>query len=210
MKIIEYKIPSQIYVKAEITKLIALPINNSSDNYYMIIPSVISTLPDNVMFIQETLLVPPHSVVNYIPKIVKLGVTLSQSLPTKLTKGIDIRLLVIDNINNLSITGNDVVKKVQAKSNKIENNYNKDNIFVSDGVKVVVDDQRKQLLGAIDEVIVNNEMAVESLNNKNNNISQQPIVKEVNLEVDKLNTLNDNNNVINNNNEEDNLIYNNE
>ena len=49
MRIFEYKISKNIYVKAEITKLTPFPINNDTDNYFIVIPSVISVLPNNVM-----------------------------------------------------------------------------------------------------------------------------------------------------------------
>lgn len=98
MRIFEYKISKNIYVKAEITKLTPFPINNDTDNYFIVIPSVISVLPNNVMFIPKTMIIDPHTKADYVPEIVKLGVTLAESISTGLPKGIEIKLLVIDNI----------------------------------------------------------------------------------------------------------------
>ena len=53
MRILNYRIQSTINVKAEITKLTGFPIKNETDSFYLVVPTLISTLPGNVMFIQE-------------------------------------------------------------------------------------------------------------------------------------------------------------
>ena len=69
MRIFEYKISKNIYVKAEITKLTPFPINNDTDNYFIVIPSVISVLPNNVMFIPKTMIIDPHTKADMSPKL---------------------------------------------------------------------------------------------------------------------------------------------
>ena len=160
MRILEYKIPNQIFVKAEITKLTPLPINNNSDNYYLLIPSVSSTLPDNVMFVQETLLIPPHTTSNYIPKIVKLGVTISESLATPLSKGIEIKIVILDNIVNeiSALTDSSYVKAKLLKKKEtgtipVDMQELNNNTYVTDGSTVKVDGERSKLLGNIDRIL---------------------------------------------------------
>ena len=187
MRIIEYKIPNQIFVKAEITKLTPLPITNDTNSYNMVIPSVTSSLPNNIMFIQETLLIPPYTTSNYIPKIVKLGVTLSQSMATALPKGIELKLLVIDNIAaQLNITDVSNVKannKLQQRfvpidsDNVVRKLEENDNVILTDDAKIPVDKERKHLLDSIDNVILKREGY--TVGNVVNDV--QPIIKEVEL-----------------------------
>lgn len=206
MRIIEYKIPTQIFVKAEITKLSPLPITNNSDNYYMIIPTVTSILPDNIMFIQETMLVAPCTTSNYIPKLVKLGVSLSQSMATALPKGIELKLLVIDNIpNQLHITDISSIKNsnknvqqmvVPMNSERIVSNINNDNVLMSDGVKVHADNTQRGLLNAIDNALLKNE----GYTNTNTyapaqNNSAEPIINEIEL-IEAQSSNNVNNSII--------------
>ena len=201
MRIIEYKIPTQIFVKAEITKLSALPITNNSNNYYIVIPSIITNLPDNIMFIQETLIINPNSTANYVPKLIKLGVTLSQSMATALPKGIELKLLIIDDINaqfnindvttiksNEKRNGNNNTSPImQVDSNSIKKDISDDNVIISDGDKVKVDQERKYLLDTVDRMLVKNEIQqvnASYINNVGDN-SAKPIVNEVAIQEEK-------------------------
>ena len=181
MRILNYKIQSAINVKAEITKLTGFPIKNETDSFYLVIPTLISTLPDNVMFIQETLLIEPHSIKDYIPKVVKLGVTLSQSSATKLPRGIEIKLIVIDDIknelSNISSTMNIRSKNTKNNSTNIDKNdvttismaNTKNNTYLSGGEIYKTDKQQIGLLATIDNVIMKNEQnTVNEINNRYN------------------------------------------
>lgn len=181
MRILNYKIQSAINVKAEITKLVGFPIKNETDSFYLVIPTLISTLPDNVMFIQETLLIEPHSTKDYIPKVVKLGVTLSQSSATKLPKGIEIKLIVIDDIkneiSNISSTINIRSKNTKSNTNNLDKNdvttismaNTKNNTYLSGGEIYKTDRQQIGLLATIDNVIMKNEQnTVDEINNRFN------------------------------------------
>ena len=191
LRIIEYKIPTQIFVKAEITKLSPLPIVNNSNNYNIVIPSVVTNLPDNIMFIQETLIVNPNSTENYIPKLIKLGVTLSQSMATSLPKGIELKLLIIDNISaqfNIdditTIKSNDSKKNnqspiMQVDSNSIKKNID-NNVIISDGDKIKVDNERKFLLDTVDKMLDKQEEKLRTIStNTIGNNSAVPIVNEL-------------------------------
>ena len=104
MRVLNYKITSPINVKAEITRLPSFPITNETDSYYLVIPVLESVLPDNVAYIQECMLIEPHTTKQFVPKFVKLGVSLSTSLATKLNKGVELRLMLIEDIlNNVAI-----------------------------------------------------------------------------------------------------------
>lgn len=181
MRILNYKIQSAINVKAEITKLTGFPIKNETDSFYLVIPTLISTLPDNVMFIQETLLIEPHSIKDYIPKVVKLGVTLSQSSATKLPRGIEIKLIVIDDIknelSNISSTMNIRSKNTKNNTTNIDKNdvttismaNTKNNTYLSGGEIYKTDRQQIGLLATIDNVIMKNEQnTVNEINNRYN------------------------------------------
>lgn len=174
MKIVEYLISSQIFVKPEITKLSPWSIKNESDNFYIIIPTVTSQLPDNVMFIQETLIVDPHSSSQYIPKLIKLSMNLSQSFATKLPNGIKIRLLIIDDIKSLStITGSSVVKgSIQSINQEI---IKSDELDIKSNKKSETD----ILLSAIDKKLIDNS----SLNLKAEDNSVEPMINEIMLEI---------------------------
>lgn len=181
MRILNYKIQSAINVKAEITKLTGFPIKNETDSFYLVIPTLISTLPDNVMFIQETLLIEPHFIKDYIPKVVKLGVTLSQSSATKLPRGIEIKLIVIDDIknelSNISSTMNIRSKNTKNNTTNIDKNdvtaismaNTKNNTYLSGGEIYKTDRQQIGLLATIDNVIMKNEQnTVNEINNRYN------------------------------------------
>lgn len=167
MKIVEYLIPTQIYVKPEITKLSPWPIKNTSDNFYIIIPTVTSPLPDNVMFIQETLIVDPHSSAQYIPKFVKLGMNLSQSFAVKIPSGVKIRLLVIDDVRSMSITETSVMKNTAASSME----------HLKEEQVVVLHSETGDILSAIDK-----KLNGESMTSKADDNSATPIVNEIELE----------------------------
>ena len=97
MKIIEYSISSLVHIKSEITKLSPLQVENKSNNYSVVIPILISSVPDDIMFIAENMLIPPQSTGSYYPKFVKLGGTTFSNFiaPGKLS-GITINLIVFD------------------------------------------------------------------------------------------------------------------
>lgn len=162
MRILEYKMQHNIFVKSEITKLSPLNIKNDSDNYNLVIPSLISELPDNIMFIQECIIINPKSSINYIPKLIKLGINISQSFATPLPKGIEIRLLIIDNIsdqiNNVSSYELKHVKNNNS-ANVIDNtavNSNNKSTYITDNTKVNVDNNTMMLLQSIDNKLLNN------------------------------------------------------
>ena len=203
MRIIEYKIPTQIFVKAEITKLSALPITNNSNNYYIVIPSVVTNLPDNIMFIQETLIINPNSTANYVPKLIKLGVTLSQSMATALPKGIELKLLIIDNVDaqfnindvttiksNEKKNNNNTSPIMQVDSNSIKRNINEDdNVIISDGDKIRVDRERKYLLDTVDKMLIKHEIQQDNISYGNTiNIgdnSASAIVNEITIQQEQ-------------------------
>ena len=179
MRILNYRIQSTINVKAEITKLTGFPIKNETDSFYLVVPTLISTLPDNVMFIQETLLIEPHSTKDYTPKVVKLGVTLSQSSATKLPKGIEIKLIIIDNIKSELSSITSTMNIRSKNTNNLKNNITKDNVtsvsmantkndtYISGGEIYKTDRQQIGLLATIDNVIMKNEQnAVNEINNR--------------------------------------------
>ena len=151
MRIFEYKISKNIYVKAEITKLTPFPINNDTDNYFIVIPSVITNLPNNVMFIPKTIIIDPHTKVDYVPEIVKLGVTLAESMSTGLPKGIEIKLLIIDNIADLTDVSSVTTVRIANQSNsKVGRPKSiKNNIIKEENTKPV-DDEQAYLLNLID------------------------------------------------------------
>ena len=181
MRVLEYKIQKQIFVKAEITKLTAYPIVNNSDNFYLVIPTLISELPDNIMFIQENILVNPHTTVNYIPKVVKLGVTLSQSVASQLPRGIEIKLIIFDNITDevQSVTNIDYIKAKNErakKNNNIDDNKNK-NAYVYDGQKVIVGEEQYNILQGIDKILErkeNRQDVIQQDENQNKKVQMQP------------------------------------
>lgn len=198
MRILEYKIPSQLYVKAEITKLTPLPIPNNTDKYYLVIPSLNSTLADNVMFIQETLLIPPHTTLSYTPKIVKLGVTLSESLATSLPKGIEIKILILDNIDN-EISAVTESTSVRVRNTKKSNNNanipvdveslqkmsvtNNTSSYISDGKSYKVDKERSGILSMIDNAILEKEQKDNKIDDNAHYQNSSVTVEELNIPI---------------------------
>lgn len=167
MKIVEYIIQTQLYVKPEITKLSPWPIRNDSDNYYIVIPTMTSVLPDNVMFVQETLIVNPHSSAQYVPKLVKLGMNLSQSYAVKIPNGIKIRLLVIDDVRSMAITESSIIKNTTTSMERQP--------IVHDPKDL----NREDILSSIDKRIEN----VDQPRMRADDNSASPIVNEINLET---------------------------
>ena len=170
MQIFNYKISKNIFVKAEITKLTPFPIKNDTDNYYVVIPSVVSQLPNNVMFIPKIMIIDPHTNAEYTPEIVKLGVTLAESISTGLSKGIEIKLLIIDNVEDLAdISSITTVKIEGANKSKREKNTKNDNIQKEENSKPF-DKEQEYLLRAID----NNKEIIDYISDndvvENNNI----------------------------------------
>ena len=169
MKIVEYSISSQLFVKPEITRLSPWTIQNDSDNFYIIIPTVTSQLPDNVMFIQETLIVDPHTKNQYVPKLIKLNMNLTQSYSVKIPNGIKIRLLIIDDVKDLSsIEESKIIKGSKEYSNHIINK------------PLVVEKQSNNvdpLLSSIDNKLNEDN----SLNLKAEDNSATPIISEITL-----------------------------
>lgn len=184
MRILEYRIKKQISVKAEITTLIPFPIDNDSDNYCLVIPSVISELPNNVMFIQDILIVEPHSKVNYYPKIVKLGITINQTITTLLPKGIELKILILDNIKD-EVFKVDSIESLKLNSRSFnQSDNNKDLSYVSDGSVIKPKDKEQfSILQKIDNVLESKsnykkEKEVESIQQDNIEISVKPQVAE--------------------------------
>nr|DAE84990.1 MAG TPA: hypothetical protein [Caudoviricetes sp.] len=104
MRIINYRIFKPVHVKTEVTKLTSLPITNSTDSYYLVTPIIINDLPNDVVFLSESILIAPNSTYNYIPKLVKVGANLNSSFTTILPKGIEIKVVVIDSLGSESLT----------------------------------------------------------------------------------------------------------
>lgn len=149
MKIIQYEVNNSVFIKAEPTKLTPLPLNNDSDGYYLVIPSIVSELPDDIMFIAESILVPPHSHIQYYPKMVKMGVSLSQSIATKITTGIVIKLIVIDNINEQITVNESYTIKTGSKRTPTP----QPPAPVSDGITIKADPNTLGILTMIDKQI---------------------------------------------------------
>lgn len=103
MRVINYRIFKTVHVKTEVTKLTPLPIPNKTDLYHLAIPSIVNDLPDDIMFISEVLLIAPHSTGNYIPKLIKVGASINNMSTSTLSKGVEIKILVLDNFANNSI-----------------------------------------------------------------------------------------------------------
>lgn len=175
MRVLEYKIHKQIFVKATITSLAPCPIVNDSDNFYLVIPTLNSELPDDILFIQEAILVSPHTNTNYIPKVVKLGVTLSQSVASQLPRGIEIKLIIFDNINNeiQSVTNVDYIKAKNDRKKK-DDNENKDNTktYIYDGQKIKVDKDQYNILKSIDQALERKEKKPNVLQQEKNQNTQ--------------------------------------
>ena len=182
MRLLEYNIKSQVFIKAEITKLTAYPIKNDSDNYYVVIPIIKTDLPNNIMFLNETIIVDPHSTANYVPKFIKMGVTLSQSMATALPNGVSIRLLIIDNIENMSIDNIQHITVHNKNSNNSTNkptNPNKLGSYVTDNRIVKTDINTMDILSVIDskldkDVVVDNKF-------KDNSI--EPDISEIEIKT---------------------------
>lgn len=143
MRIINYKINKLIYIKTQITKLTPVLIENNSNQYYFVLSSVVSSIPDDTMFIPETLLIAPHSSEYYTPKLVKIGATFSGSMNTKLPKGIEIKILVFDNIDNkaFTITDTSTFKANEEKNSNISHNTHNMMKIDSDSIMRQINDQ---------------------------------------------------------------------
>ena len=158
MRLLEYNIKSQVFIKAEITKLTAYPIKNDSNNYYVVIPILKTDLPNNIMFLNDTIIVDPHSTYNYVPKFIKMGVTLSQSMATALPNGVSIRLLIIDNIEDMSIDNVQhitVHNKNTIENNNKNNNSNQTSSYITDNTVIKTDSNTMDILMTIDSKLNN-------------------------------------------------------
>ena len=178
MRLLEYSIKNQVFIKAEITKLTAYPIKNDTDNYYVVIPILNTDIPNNIMFINETLIIDPHTIGNYVPKFIKMGVTLSQSLATSLPNGVTIRLLIIDSIENMAI--NNIQHITVTSKNSIANMGNKSinpnhaASYITDNKVIKTDSNTMNILSMIDDKLNGN-----NSNNIDNNANQNYDVNEV-------------------------------
>lgn len=178
MQIFNYKISKNIFVKAEITKLTPFPIKNNTDNYFVVIPSIVSQLPNNVMFIPKTIIIDPHTNAEYTPEIVKLGVTLAESISTGLPKGIEIKLLIIDNVKDLTDVSSITTVKIEgANKSKRDKNIKNDNIQKEENSKPF-DEEQAYLLKAIDD----NKEIVDYISDKVDNDNN-----DTNIEITQVN-----------------------
>lgn len=154
MKILDYVINTKVFIKTEPTAFSALPIDNSSDNFYLVIPSLISDLPNDVMFISYSILIPPHTTKDYIPKFVRLGASnIGQRLSTEVT-GIKLKLIIIDSIaaDDMIITESYTLKSNNSKVNT-STHTNITNTITSDGTTIKTDNETAFILNMIDSRI---------------------------------------------------------
>lgn len=110
LRFMQYSISSGFFVKtSEVTKLTPVSISNETDFFWAIVPSVSSELPKDVLFLQETTFVPPHSVLKFEPKLVKIG-AFGFTSSTRVENGISVDILIIE--------GLDIAKPEKMKTQK--------------------------------------------------------------------------------------------
>lgn len=186
MRVINYRIFKPVHVKTEVTKLTALPISNNTDSYYLVTQIIINDLPNDVIFLNESILIAPHTTHNYIPKLLKIGANLNSSFTSILPKGVEIKVIILDSIGgqDLAITSTE-----SYKASGTGDNITVTPMLETDGSIIVKEMQEEamgitntnKLLSIIDRKAVDEDYNEEEhINVTHNNVKVSAIGDEVN------------------------------
>lgn len=186
VRVINYRIFKPIHVKTEVTKLTALPITNNTDSYYLVTQIIINDLPNDVIFLNESILIAPHTTYNYIPKLLKVGANLNSSFTSILPKGVEIKVIILDSIGgqDLAITSTE-----SYKASGSGDNITVTPMLETDGSTIAKEMQEEvmgiadtnKLLSIIDRKAVDEDYnEEEQINVTHNNVKVSAIGDEVN------------------------------
>lgn len=192
MKILDYVINSKVFIKTEPTAFTSLPIDNTSDNFYLILPTLVNELPNDVMFINDSLLIAPHTTKDYIPKFVRLGTpNIGQRLSVEVN-GIKLKLIIIDTISADDMV---VTESYTLKTNsKIMHNNNLSTInnsntkLTSDGVDIKTDTDTAFILNMIDSRINQRIIGSNVSTLMSDDMSKSPIATAITNDIININT----------------------